>query len=319
METKSPSATAKLIATGTFVLAHDKRYSYLIPERAGEVSAMFIEQFSRFGRLTPGMLKHPSAQLLLQGTISLVKPYIFLHYALRKRFIEEQVRDELARGTDQVLILGAGFDTLATRLHREFPEVQFLELDSVATQDIKRNVLKMYGLLGPNLTLRAVDFETPSSLAVLRRALRLEHRRMLVIAEGLFMYLTEDRVHSILNELSSHATAPTSLLFSALTPGPSAKLSRRTSGALTNLWLQWSGEQFRWAIERGDLEHFLTERGLSASVVTSPVDLSSRYLGTNFAKVRHKIPKDELFIMSEVKRFSEAAASTPAKHLGAAA
>ena len=53
---------------------------------------------------------------------------------LRKRLIEEVVRASLTEGVEQVVIIGAGFDTLALRLCAGFPRTNFIEIDHPATQ-----------------------------------------------------------------------------------------------------------------------------------------------------------------------------------------
>ena len=68
-------------------------------------------------------------------------PGILLHYALRKRFIEESARAFLERGGQQLVVLGAGFDTLAARIAEERPGVVCVEVDHPATQETKRRVL----------------------------------------------------------------------------------------------------------------------------------------------------------------------------------
>src|SRR5690606_20255710 len=54
---------------------------------------------------------------------------IFAHYLARKRWIEREVRRAMADGIRQVVVVGAGFDTLAWRLHEELPNAKFFEFD----------------------------------------------------------------------------------------------------------------------------------------------------------------------------------------------
>jgi hypothetical protein len=48
-------------------------------------------------------------------------------FAHRKAFCERQVRDGVGAGATQILVLGAGYDTMGWRLAPEFPGVNFFE------------------------------------------------------------------------------------------------------------------------------------------------------------------------------------------------
>jgi O-methyltransferase involved in polyketide biosynthesis len=49
-------------------------------------------------------------------------PGIVRHWMLRKRWIESRVRARIAAGASQVVVLGAGLDTLGVRLASELPD-----------------------------------------------------------------------------------------------------------------------------------------------------------------------------------------------------
>src|SRR5258706_13933 len=111
-----PSSTAILIAAATVFLARDARVSDLVPSGAAEWCARCLE-------VLPGLkavetLSRPglrwAARLAERATV----PGLLLHFMLRKRWIEEVVRSALAEGYEQVVVMGAGFDTLALRLSR---------------------------------------------------------------------------------------------------------------------------------------------------------------------------------------------------------
>ena len=62
----------------------------------------------------------------------------------RSRFSEEALAASVARGTRQVVVLGAGLDTFALR--NPFPDVRVFEVDFPATQAWKRERLREAGL-----------------------------------------------------------------------------------------------------------------------------------------------------------------------------
>ena len=83
-------------------------------------------------------------------------PGQFEAFAHRKAFCERQVRDGIAAGAEQILVLGAGYDTLGWRLTPEFPGVSFFEIDHPATAGVKARGIEAMGRRD-NLHLIAED------------------------------------------------------------------------------------------------------------------------------------------------------------------
>src|SRR6267142_5510956 len=139
MREDRPSSTSTLIAAATVFLARDARVSDLVPAGAAEWCACCLEALSSLK--TAETLSHPTlrwaARLAERATI----PGLLAHFMLRKRWVEEAARAALADGIGQLVIVGAGFDTLAARLAPEFPKTKFIEVDHPATQHYKRLAL----------------------------------------------------------------------------------------------------------------------------------------------------------------------------------
>jgi O-methyltransferase involved in polyketide biosynthesis len=57
----------------------------------------------------------------------------FEAFGHRKAFCERQVREGIGAGAAQILVLGAGYDTLGWWLAPEFKSVNFFEIDHPAT------------------------------------------------------------------------------------------------------------------------------------------------------------------------------------------
>jgi methyltransferase (TIGR00027 family) len=77
--------------------------------------------------------------------------------AARSRFAEDELRDAVARGVRQYVILGAGLDTFAYR--NPYPELRVFEVDHPSTQAWKRKRLAQVGIPVPStMTFAPVDF-----------------------------------------------------------------------------------------------------------------------------------------------------------------
>lgn len=111
--------------------------------------------------------------------------------ALRTTAIDTAVRDAIALGARQLVILGAGFDGRAWRMP-ELAGVKVFEVDHSATQREKRARVATLARPIGDVSFVAIDFERDSLDAVLDRA---GHDRSIPtcwIWEGVVMYLTHD-------------------------------------------------------------------------------------------------------------------------------
>ncbi|PYS48941.1 MAG: hypothetical protein DMF68_11625 [Acidobacteria bacterium] len=203
MRDDKPSATAYLIARSTYLLSRDPALGYLVPEQSAELSRWFIETQCRFRKSLDAITNfQPIAHALERLTI----PGIRLHYALRKRYLEEVARDSLRRGTRQIVVIGAGFDTLALRLSLEFKETAFFEIDHPATQREKKRVIENHQMISDNLHFVALDIAHRNlEESLLAQTSYSPRAQTLFIAEGVLMYLSLAEVNLIFQFIREHS------------------------------------------------------------------------------------------------------------------
>jgi len=116
----------------------------------------------------------------------------------RSRFSEDALAAGVARGTRQVVVLGAGLDTFALR--NPFPDVRVFEVDFPATQAWKRERLREAGLSVPDtLTFAPVDFERESLDEGLARAGFGRDQPAFFQWLGVTPYLSREAISSTLN------------------------------------------------------------------------------------------------------------------------
>ena len=151
------------------------------------------------------MYQWPFFRTVLQALERLTVPGIMLHYVLRKRYLEETAVRSIAEGTKQVVILAAGFDTLACRLSRQFPDVLFIEVDHPATQKVKKRLVEETEWDSQNLLFLEVDFSKDSLEDKFRAIERFNRdKRSLFIMEGITMYLTEAEIGRLFNFITQN-------------------------------------------------------------------------------------------------------------------
>jgi methyltransferase (TIGR00027 family) len=120
----------------------------------------------------------------------------------RSRFSEQALAASVARGTRQVVVLGAGLDTFALR--NPYSDVRVFEVDFPATQTWKRERLSGAGLAVPDtLTFAPVDFERESLADGLARAGFSRNQPAFFQWLGVVPYLTPDAISSTLDFIAS--------------------------------------------------------------------------------------------------------------------
>ena len=121
-----------------------------------------------------------------------------LFIVARSRFSEEALATSVARGTRQVVVLGAGLDTFSLR--NPWPDVRVFEVDFPATQAWKRERLREAGVSAPDTLIFApVDFEHESLADGLARAGFKRDQPAFFQWLGVTMYLTREAIASTLD------------------------------------------------------------------------------------------------------------------------
>lgn len=187
-------------------------------------------------------------------------PGQFETFGHRKAFCERQVRLGIANGVSQVLVLGAGYDTMGWRLAPEFPQVNFFEVDHPATAALKANGIERMGAR-QNLHLIAEDLGQQKLVDVIgREKFWKPHVPTVIVAEALLQYLQVDAVEDLFRQCA--AIAPDSTM--AFTYVPTGEDGRPDAGPRTGLvlWLlKAGGEPWLWSIRPEDLGTFLEGLG----------------------------------------------------------
>ncbi len=175
--------------------------------------------------------------------------------SVRTRWIDDAVAASLARGLDQIVLLGAGFDTRAYRLPG-VDRVRVFEVDHPATQAMKR---QMVGEAPAHVHYVPVDFKRDSLRDALERARLRKDARTLWIWEGVTNYLDESSVDATLRFV---AGAGQRLLFTyvdrAVLDNPAAFEGGRESVA----HVKRLSEPFTFGLDPAGLRDYLGERAL---------------------------------------------------------
>ena len=130
---------------------------------------------------------------------------------LRTLAIDAAVRDAIAGGARQLVILGAGYDGRAWRMP-ESAGVRVFEVDHPATQGDKRVHLSGLSQSIGEVSFVAIDFERESFAAVLERAGHDRSVQTCWIWEGVVMYLTRSAMRTTLADIASRSAPGSTMI-----------------------------------------------------------------------------------------------------------
>lgn len=248
MKDNKPSSTACLVALGTFLIVHeinDEQWDSRVKKYLLEITRRLPWHFSIVGAL----IKFKTFRFFLERVMSLVIPGMFSHYVARKIFIETQVKEAIADGCQQLVVIGGGLDTLAMRTHVTNPSLSVVELDHPATQAIKRHALKNLVQENQNIHFVPVDLTQRTISEALAETDFNPSSPTVFVIEGVLMYLTEEDVRETLAHCVSLSAQGSRVILTFLEKNKSGTAAFQGSrNHLVGAWLKKESEPFIWGL-----------------------------------------------------------------------
>ena len=260
MRKDKPSRTAYKVAMNILTLGAKPGMDRYIPPGVLEATAELLVASGVAGTRSVQWARS-KRMLAIYEAFDWMLPGQFEAFAHRKAFCEHHVIEGIASGATQILVLGAGYDTMGWRLSSAFPDVSFFEIDHPATAALKARGVKKMGSRG-NLFLIAENLGERDLANVLAENPNWgEKDRSVIIAEGLVMYLTPESVKHLFCQCSASVGNESRIVFSYI---PTGADGRPDAGPRTGLmlWLQKAaGEPWLWSILPKKLGPYLQEYG----------------------------------------------------------
>ena len=274
------------MTAGVLLDARDPAIASLLPPRMRELAEAAVSEFPSRGRRLLRSIDRGWYRALMRGIERVTVPGIFLHYLMRKLFIEEAVRQSLgaSAAVSQVVVIGAGLDTLGARLALDgASNVRVVEVDHPATQAVKRRALARYGLPREGFAFVELDL----TVRVLAESLGDRHQLdprlpAIFVAEGLLMYLTPERAADFFRELHQIGAPGSRVVFTFMESDRNDRIRFKNLpwwyGPLLDFWLRRLGEPMRWAIDRSRLAGWLSDLGWTLETIADRETFRERYL-----------------------------------------
>jgi methyltransferase (TIGR00027 family) len=247
METGQPSRTAYSAAR------------YRAAHQLLERGAIFQDPFA------VRILGAPEEELLADAPRRSMRLFI----AARHRFAEDALAAAAHRGVRQVVVLGAGLDTLAYR--NAFDGVRVIEVDHPATQEWKRRRLASTGIeVPPSAAFVGVDFEKES----LTDRLELDGPAFFVWL-GVVPYLTRAGFQTTISYVSE--IAGSEVVFDYAQSPESMPPERRAALEARAARVARIGEPWLTYFEPEEVEAELRELGFTEIEDLGPAQLAARF------------------------------------------
>lgn len=212
-------------------------------------------------------------------TLERLAPGVTTFVLCRHRFMDDRLCAAFVGGAEQVVVLGAGYDTRAYRFARELRGRSVFELDFPATSRRKVDILQRNAARLPPASVMHVeiDFEEDSLAARLAEAGFAEGERTFVIWEGVAPYLSRAAVRKTIVDLAELCGRGSELVmdFWHLPDGNDVMaLARRVGAQLIAL----VGEPVTLALHPDDAAHLLGDAGWTVDDTALAHDLEARYV-----------------------------------------
>lgn len=196
----------------------------------------------------------------------------------RARYAEDKLQKCVQQGVQQYVILGAGMDTFAFRMHELMAELSVIEVDHPATQKVKRLRLNQLGWASPpQLHFVPIDFTKDKLAEVLTASVYDQTIPGFFSWLGVSYYLPEATVMGTLQSIAAIAPAGSMLVFDyldtdILVPDKSTPRSQQI------LWLaEQIGEPVKGLFDPALLAENLAAVGLRLKENLNPAMIQERF------------------------------------------
>lgn len=216
---------------------------------------------------------------LLRAYVELRIPGCCFYHLVRTRHFDLALTDALCEGIDQLVLLGAGYDTRPYRFAAALRRVRTFEVDLPGTQTVKRRLVESVVNYRPNsVTFVPIDFQRQRLGDVLVAHGYQPTRRTLFLWEGVTYFLTREAVEATLQAVAEHAPAGSRIVFDyALRSYVEGDLSYYGAREIASE-LERIGEPHLFGLNADEIRPFLARFGFDVDSDLGADKLSDLYL-----------------------------------------
>jgi methyltransferase (TIGR00027 family) len=228
-------------------------------------------------QLVPAWMYHVFGFFIKSGYAEWRGPGVNGFLVARERYIDDVLRCFIEDGLQQLVILGAGYDSRAYR--PEMPaEVIVFEVDHPGTQaDKMEKVGRVFGKTPEHVRYVPVDINTQSLFDCLFSCGYDSSRLSLFIWQGVTMYLTPEGVDSTLAFVAQNAPPGSAIVFDYVYQAVLEGVQKQNEISSMRRYRFMTGEGLTFGIPEGTAEVFLRRRGFRQVKDTTSNELKVAY------------------------------------------
>lgn len=228
-------------------------------------------------RFVPRWLYRLFRFFIKSGYTELRGPGVNGFLVVRERYIDDVLQNFLNEGLQQVVILGAGYDSRAYRF--DLPgQVRIFEVDHPATQaDKLEKVQLVFGKIPRHVTYVSIDFNTQNLSAHLLASGYDPGLISLFIWQGVTMYLTPAGVGATLTFIVKNSAPGSAVVFDYVYQAVLDGTQKQNEISNMHRYRFMTGEGLTFGIPEGTAGAFLLERGFRQVKDISTDELKAAY------------------------------------------
>lgn len=208
----------------------------------------------------------------------------------RVRYFDDIVKSSIGDGLEQLVILGAGYDTRAYRIEG-LKNVRVFEVDQPATQKRKVEKIKeIFGSLPSHVTYVSVDIGIDKLDQRLLESGYDRSQKTLFVMEGLIYYIPPGAVDETLSFIAHNSGRSSAIVFDYIPQSVVDGTCELEAGRNWQKGVTDVGEPLLSGIKDGEIETFLTQRGFSKIRNVISKDYKKAYFfGKNEGRVMNSL------------------------------
>ncbi|MEN6293473.1 MAG: class I SAM-dependent methyltransferase [Methanobacterium sp.] len=224
------------------------------------------------------MAKNPVEAQKKSEELEKLFPGVHNSIIARVRYFDDFVEKLVDEDLEQLVILGAGYDTRAYRIEGLKENVKVFEVDHPNTQSFKiQKIREIFGSIPDHVIYVPVDFDTQKLDQRLLESGYGGSKKTLFIMEGLVMYIPPDAVDETLSFIVNNSGKGSAVIFDYVPQSVVDGTSDLEVGKNLHNHAKEYKEPLQFGIEEGTLETFLKNRGFSSIESVTSEDYQKAY------------------------------------------
>jgi methyltransferase (TIGR00027 family) len=264
----------------SYKTAYGAAYARLIEQYQPEEIRLFDDLFVKnfFNKATCSLLQNSIIKRTSIFMYNISLTGLLGLQVCRTKFIDDILKEAIDNGIEQLVILGAGFDTRPYRIS-SINNIKVFEVDLPFIQDKKKRIIKKYlGELPSNIIFTPIDFNIQTLDEVFKLNELDFSKPVFFIWEGVTQYITEEAVRNTLKFISK-ASSGSIVLFSYILKSVIDKTSSIVGTDFLMDFFQMGGSAWNFGLNPSEVSDFIKQYNL-----TLIEDVGASYYQENYLK-----------------------------------